>query len=63
MSRELGRNTDPRTGNYLPEQADRLAWERQRRPRASKLAGNPGLRAAVRRSWTAGTHPGRPAGG
>jgi IS30 family transposase len=47
ISRELARNTDPRTGQYQPERADRLAWERQRRPKASKLAGNPVLRAAV----------------
>jgi IS30 family transposase len=47
VSRELARNRDPRTGAYLPERAERLAWERQRRPKASKLGRNPVLRAAV----------------
>jgi IS30 family transposase len=47
VSRELARNADPRTGHYLPERAHQLAWRRQRRPKASKLAGNPALRAAV----------------
>jgi len=45
ISRELGRNADPRTGGYQPERAHRLAWERQRRPKPSKLARNPALRA------------------
>lgn len=49
ISRELGRNADPRTGAYQPERADRLAWERQRRPRRSKLARNPALRGEVQR--------------
>ena len=47
ICRELERNADPRTGRYQPERADRLAWERQRRPKPSKLSGNPVLRAAV----------------
>jgi transposase, IS30 family len=47
VSRELARNRDPRTGGYLPERAERLAWERQRRPKPSKLARSPALRAAV----------------
>ena len=47
ISRELGRNTDPRTGQYMPERAHRLAWERQRRPKPSKLSGHPVLRAEV----------------
>ena len=47
VCRELGRNADPRTGRYQPERADRLAWERQRRPKPSKLSRNPALRAAV----------------
>jgi hypothetical protein len=38
VSRELARNADPKTGHYLPARADRLAWERQRRPKPSKLA-------------------------
>jgi IS30 family transposase len=47
VSRELRRNADPRTGRYMPERAHQLAWRRQRRPKASKLSGNPRLRAAV----------------
>jgi IS30 family transposase len=46
VSRELARNAGPR-GGYQPERAHRLAWERQRRPKPSKLAGSPRLRAAV----------------
>ena len=49
ISRELARNACPRTGAYQPERADRLAWERQRRPKPSKLARDPALRAAVQR--------------
>jgi IS30 family transposase len=47
ISRELARNADPRTGQYQPERADRLAWERQRRPKPSKLARDPVLRGRV----------------
>jgi transposase, IS30 family len=47
VSRELARNADARTGHYMPERAHVLAWQRQRRPKPSKLAGNPVLRAAV----------------
>jgi transposase, IS30 family len=47
ISRELARNADPRTGRYVPERADLLAWERQRRPKPSKLARDPVLRQAV----------------
>jgi len=47
ISRELARNADPRTGQYQPEQAGRLAWERQRRPKCSRLSRDPVLRAAV----------------
>jgi transposase, IS30 family len=47
ISRELDRNTDPRTGQYMPERAHRLAWERQRRPKSSKLARDPVLRGQV----------------
>jgi transposase, IS30 family len=49
ISRELDRNRDPRTGAYQPERAHRLAWERQRRPKPSKLARDPVLRAEVQR--------------
>jgi transposase-like protein len=45
VSRELARNAGPRTSQYQPERAHRLAWERQRRPKPSKLAQNPVLRA------------------
>ena len=47
VCRELARNADPKTGHYQPERADRVAWERQRRPKPSKLAGNPVLRGQV----------------
>jgi transposase, IS30 family len=47
ISRELARNADPRTGCYQPERAHRLAWERQRRPKESKLSRDPVLRGRV----------------
>ena len=47
IGRELDRNKDPRTGAYQPERAHRLAWQRQRRPKPSKLSRNPVLRAEV----------------
>jgi IS30 family transposase len=47
ICRELARNRDPRTGQDVPERADRLAWERQKRPRPSKLSRQPALRQAV----------------
>jgi IS30 family transposase len=46
ISRELARNRGPGS-SYQPERADRLAWVRQRRPKPSKLAGNPELAAVV----------------
>ena len=49
VSRERRRNADPRTGSYLPDKADRLAWLRQRRPKPSKLTRCPQLRAEVQR--------------
>lgn len=48
ISRELRRNRDPRTGRYMPEKAHRIAWERQRRPKPSKIARDPLLKARVR---------------
>ena len=57
VSRELGRNAGPRAGGYQPERAHRLAWERQRRPRASKLSGSPALRAAVQEMLEARCSP------
>lgn len=47
VSREFRRNADAKTGHYQPERADRVAWERQRRPKPSKLSGNPVLRDQV----------------
>jgi IS30 family transposase len=47
ISRELDRNTDPRTGAYQPERAHRLAFERQRRPKPSRLSAHPALRGKV----------------
>jgi IS30 family transposase len=47
ISRELARNRDARTGQYQPERAHALAWQRQRRPKSSKLARYPLLRAEV----------------
>jgi IS30 family transposase len=47
VSRELRRNARASTGNYEPEHADRLAWERQRRPKPSKLSRHPVLREKV----------------
>jgi transposase, IS30 family len=47
VSRELARNKDPKTGHYLPEQADQMAWRRQRRPKASRLSQQPALRDRV----------------
>jgi transposase, IS30 family len=52
ISRELRRNMHPRLGHYLPEHAHTRAWRRQRRPKASKLAGNPRLRAQVQQMLT-----------
>jgi IS30 family transposase len=47
ISRELTRNRDPRTGSYQPERAHLLGWQRQRRPKPSKLATHPVLRERV----------------
>jgi transposase, IS30 family len=47
VCRELARNAGPRDRGYQPERAHRLAWERQRRPKASRLSQRPVLRAAV----------------
>ena len=49
VCRELARNAGPGTGGYMPERAHQLAWQRQRRPKPSKLAGNPALRSAVQK--------------
>jgi IS30 family transposase len=47
VSRELDRNKDPKTGHYMPEQADQMAWRRQRRPKPSKLSRHEVLRERV----------------
>jgi transposase, IS30 family len=47
VCRELARNRDPGTGQYQPHRADRLAWERQRRPKPSRLSQHPQLRRQV----------------
>jgi IS30 family transposase len=47
VSRELQRNRDPRSGSYQPERANAMAWQRQRRPKQSKLSNCPVLRATV----------------
>jgi IS30 family transposase len=47
VSRELARNAAPRGVGYQPGLAHQMARDRQRRPKPSKLSGNPGLRSAV----------------
>jgi transposase, IS30 family len=49
ICRELARNRDSRSGRYQPERAHTLAWQRQRRPKPSKLSQRPGLREEVQR--------------
>jgi IS30 family transposase len=49
ISRELARNRNPETGLYQPALADRMAWERQRRPKPSKLASDPELLTVVQK--------------
>ena len=45
ISREVGNNGG--TDGYRAQDADRMAWRRARRPKASKLAGDARLRAVV----------------
>jgi IS30 family transposase len=47
VSRELRRNRHGPSGRYLPEHAHTQAWRRQRRPKPSKIASDPRLRARV----------------
>jgi transposase, IS30 family len=47
ISREVGRNSNPRTGRYEPERAHRLALERQRRPKPRRLMTNAQLNEVV----------------
>ncbi len=63
VSRELRRNAVPGTGQYLPGRADRVAWERQRRPKPSSCPGTRSCGRRCRRCSTAGTRPSRPPGG
>lgn len=62
ISRELHRNHDPRSGHYLPERAHTQAWLRQRRPKPSKLATHPELRAQVQAMLDKRFSPGQIAG-
>jgi IS30 family transposase len=62
VSRELARNRDPRTGAYQPERAHALAWDRQRRPRSTRLAGSPRLRGVVQGWLDEDYSPGQIAG-
>jgi transposase, IS30 family len=62
ISRELGRNRDPRTDSYQPERAHRLAWERQRRPKPAKLAARPELRTVIQEWLREGFSPEQAAG-
>lgn len=57
ISREISRNSHPQLGGYLPEHAHTMAWQRQRRPKPSKLAGNPALRTQVQDMLDKGWSP------
>ena len=62
ISRELRRNRDQRTATYVPERAHRLAWQRQRRPKRSKIGSDPDLAAAAQRMLDEGYSPEQVAG-
>ena len=47
VSRELRRNQHPELRLYVPEAAHAMAWQRQRRPKPSRLTTNPALRQVV----------------
>jgi IS30 family transposase len=47
ICRELQRNRDSRSGQYQPDRAEWLAWERQRRPKPSKCSADAKLRHTV----------------
>jgi IS30 family transposase len=47
ICRELARNAGPRAGGYQPERAHRMAWDRQRRPKPSRLSQHPVLARRV----------------
>jgi IS30 family transposase len=57
VSRELRRNQDPRTATYIPERAHQLAWQRQRRPKRSKIGSDPELAAAAQGMLDEGYSP------
>lgn len=56
ISRELRRNCQPRSGRYLPYQAQRMSERARVRPKKSKLETNPALcvlvQAKLRLRWT-----------
>ena len=62
ISRELRRNQDHHSRSYIPERAHRLAWQRQRRPKKSKIAGDPALAAQVQTMLDDGYSPEQAAG-
>jgi transposase, IS30 family len=62
ISRELARNVDARSGRYQPERASLLAWERQRRPKPTRLATRPELREVVQGWLKKGFSPEQVAG-
>jgi IS30 family transposase len=62
VCRELARNAAPRTGGYQPELAHRMARERQRRPKPSRLSRDPVLRAAVQGMLERRYSPGQASG-
>lgn len=47
VSREIGRNSDPETGQYHPFAAQRLTLARRPRPKSGKIADNTDLRDAI----------------
>ena len=47
ITRELTRNSDPKSGHYRPHAAQRRAWQRRARPKVSKLTSEPTLRERV----------------
>ena len=56
ICRELARNRDPRTGEYQPERAHTLAWQRQRAPRRPRSARPRSCAPPCRRCWTSASH-------
>jgi transposase, IS30 family len=52
ISRELARNAHPVSGEYRPHAAQRRADDRRPRPKTSKIAANPELRAFIQQRLT-----------